>query len=120
MLGSTGHNFGVGLTAGHAFVLDDARRPLFLSRLNDELVHATRVEDETARITLRRMVGAHHLYPQSPLAAELLVDWDAALARFWHVRPNGCSGPGKWMTSKLSSPTRTNHFSPQRYPYPGD
>ncbi len=90
VLGPTGYNFGAGMTGGQAFVLDDAQRPQFLSRLNDELVYATRVEDETARITLRRMVEAHYQHTQSPLAAELLADWDAALVRFWHVRP-------KWM-----------------------
>jgi glutamate synthase (ferredoxin) len=90
VLGPTGYNFAAGMTGGQAFVLDDARHPQFLSRLNDELVYATRVEDETARVTLRRMVEAHYEHTQSPLAAELLADWDAALPRFWHVRP-------KWM-----------------------
>jgi len=90
VLGPTGYNFGAGMTGGQAFVLDDARSPQFLNRLNDELVYATRVEDETARITLRRMVEAHLEHTQSPLAAALLADWENALLRFWHVRP-------KWM-----------------------
>jgi glutamate synthase domain-containing protein 3 len=103
VLGPTGYNFAAGMTGGQAFVLDDARHPQFLSRLNDELVYATRVEDETARVTLRRMVEAHYEHTQSPLAAELLADWDAALPRFWHVRP-------KWMqraqTDASAIPTR--------------
>ncbi len=95
VLGRTGFNFAAGMTGGQAFVFDDADQPRFPKRLNTELVYLTRVEDETAQTTLRRMIEAHLHYTNSPLAAELLANWEQALTHFWHVRP-------KWMRRRSS------------------
>ncbi len=104
VLGRTGYNFGAGMTGGQAFVLDDPDWSRFLKRLNTELVYATRVEDEESARLLRELVEAHLAATESPLAAELLDNWDVTLRRFWHVRP-------KWMRDlslMQQTPSRAN------------
>ncbi|NUQ37139.1 MAG: glutamate synthase large subunit [Caldilineales bacterium] len=89
VLGRTGHNFGAGMTGGQAFVLEvgSADAPEFPGRVNEELVYVTRVADAAARGLLYRMVSEHLQATDSPLAAELLANWEESLSRFWHVRP---------------------------------
>ncbi len=96
ILGPTGNNFGAGMTGGQVFVLDDEAAPRFPARLNSELVYATRVEEDAAATLLRELVEAHAAHTQSPLAIQLLQDWERALPRFWHVRP-------KWMKDRITS-----------------
>lgn len=89
ILGRTGNNFGAGMTGGQAFVLDTGalESPDFPERVNHELVYLSRVDDLEARALLYRMVSEHLEATDSPLAAELLANWDTVLPRFWHVRP---------------------------------
>ncbi|MCX6959259.1 MAG: glutamate synthase large subunit [Verrucomicrobia bacterium] len=86
VLGSTGKNFGAGMTGGIAFIYDDEDK--FLGRYNDQLVGAERisgVEDESA---LKELVTRHHEKTGSPLAARLLADWQGSLPSFWKVTPH--------------------------------
>ena len=98
VLGCTGNNFGAGMTGGQAFVLDtgDLETPDFPERVNRELVYLSRVEDLEARALLYRMVSEHLEATDSPLAADLLANWDTVLPRFWHVRP-------RWMIEKVAA-----------------
>ncbi|NOX60773.1 MAG: glutamate synthase large subunit [Chloroflexi bacterium] len=101
VLGRTGANFGAGMTGGQAFVLDPGPvyDPEFPSRVNQELVYITRVKDPAARALLYRMVSEHLEATESPLAADLLANWDEVLPRFWHVRP-------RWMLEQAEQRER--------------
>jgi glutamate synthase (NADPH/NADH) large chain len=76
ILGAIGRNLGAGMSGGYAYVLD-----LDPSLVNTEMVDVEAVPaDESER--LRSIVASHAAYTESAVAAELLADWPAALARF--------------------------------------
>ena len=81
VLGKTGRNFAAGMSGGVAWVLD-----LKEFRVNRELVELGPVQDEAAE-ELLSMVRAHHEETGSPVAEELLADWDTSLTRFTEVMP---------------------------------
>ncbi|HQY33712.1 glutamate synthase large subunit [Actinotalea sp.] len=86
VLGRTGRNFGAGMSGGHAFVLD--LRPELVNqpaRLSGELA-LDAVGPEHAGL-VERLLRTHLAETGSPLAAELLTDVPAALARFTRVVP---------------------------------
>ncbi|HJR38331.1 MAG TPA: hypothetical protein VJ819_08115, partial [Nocardioidaceae bacterium] len=75
-------NFAAGMSGGVAFVLD-----LDEGRVNPELVELRPVEGEAAG-ELEAVVRRHLEETESTIAAELLEDWPAALARFTEVMPS--------------------------------
>jgi len=81
VLGKTGRNFGAGMSGGVAWVLD-----LKAHRVNTELVELGPVEGEAAA-ELEQLVRDHAEETGSEIAAELLADWPAALARFTEIMP---------------------------------
>ncbi|MXG88516.1 glutamate synthase large subunit [Nocardioides flavescens] len=81
VLGKTGRNFGAGMSGGVAWVLD-----LKAHRVNTELVELGPVEGEAAA-ELEQLVRDHVEETGSEIAAELLADWPAALARFTEIMP---------------------------------
>ncbi|KAI0112096.1 glutamate synthase [Nemania sp. FL0031] len=85
ILGSTGRNFAAGMSGGIAYVLDINGD--FLSKLNDEMVEACRIEDPTEIAFVRGLIEDHHHYTGSELAARILVDFNRALPRFVKVLP---------------------------------
>ena len=84
VLGPTGRNFAAGMSGGIAYVLDEAGT--FEVRCNRELVGLEPVEDDAD--TLRALVEEHGRRTASPVAARLLADWEASLARFVKVIPH--------------------------------
>ncbi|MBN2873196.1 MAG: glutamate synthase large subunit, partial [Halothiobacillaceae bacterium] len=88
ILGSTGINFGAGMTGGFAYVLDEAKD--FVDRYNHELVDIHRLqaaELEPHRQHLRSIIEEHARRTGSKRAREILEDFDAFLQRFWLVKP---------------------------------
>jgi glutamate synthase (NADPH/NADH) large chain len=85
VLGATGKNFAAGMSGGIAYVYnaDDT----FDYFCNMEMVELTLVEDKADEQELHRLLSAHFRHTGSPLAARLLGDWPAALARFIKVMP---------------------------------
>jgi len=81
VLGPTGRNFAAGMSGGVAFVLD-----LDEQRVNTQLVRLGEVGAD-ASDELRDFVRRHGDETASPVAAALLADWPAALARFTLVMP---------------------------------
>jgi glutamate synthase (NADPH/NADH) large chain len=81
ILGPVGRNLGAGMSGGYAFVLD-----LDESIVNGDMVDVSAVPSEQAS-TLYDIVTAHGAYTDSAVAARLLADWPAALARFRIVIP---------------------------------
>jgi glutamate synthase domain-containing protein 3 len=86
VLGSTGKNFGAGMTGGIAFVYDAANK--FLGRYNDQLVGAERLSGAADEAVLQELVTKHLEKTGSPAAARLLADWQGSLAFFWKVTPH--------------------------------
>jgi glutamate synthase (NADPH/NADH) large chain len=82
VLGSTGRNFGAGMSGGYAFVLD-----LDEQRVNPELVELGPVPRKHAD-ELKTLVVKHLEETGSETAEALLDDWAAALARFTLVMPS--------------------------------
>ncbi|MGA8845750.1 MAG: glutamate synthase large subunit [Nocardioides sp.] len=81
VLGSTGRNFAAGMSGGVAWVLD-----LKESRVNTELVELAPVSGDAA-VELQQMVREHLEETGSPVAEELLADWNSSLTRFTEVMP---------------------------------
>jgi glutamate synthase (NADPH/NADH) large chain/glutamate synthase (ferredoxin) len=86
VLGSTGKNFGAGMTGGIAFVYDPDNK--FLGRYNDQLVGAERLSGAADEVILQELITKHCEKTGSPLAARLLADWDRCSASFWKVTPH--------------------------------
>lgn len=82
VLGPTGRNFAAGMSGGYAFVLD-----LDEQRVNPELVELAPVTGKAAD-ELKALVEQHAEETGSAVAAALLDDWDASLARFTEVMPS--------------------------------
>lgn len=82
VLGTTGRNFGAGMSGGIAYVID-----LDLHDVNVGLREAVDVLDEDDKRWLHDVVRRHQEETGSTVAATLLADWDAALTRFSKVVP---------------------------------
>jgi glutamate synthase (NADPH/NADH) large chain len=81
ILGRTGRNIAAGMSGGRAFVLD-----LNAALVNSDMVDVLAVPaDERDR--LREAVSEFQKETGSEVAAALLADWDAALARFSLIMP---------------------------------
>ncbi|MFW6041756.1 MAG: glutamate synthase large subunit, partial [Guyparkeria sp.] len=88
ILGSTGINFGAGMTGGFAYVLDEAKD--FVDRYNHELIDIHRLqaaELEPHRQHLRSILEEHAKRTGSARAKAILEDFDAFLSKFWLVKP---------------------------------
>lgn len=85
VIGSTGRNFGAGMTNGNAYVLDVDGE--FAGRVNDDSIELRRgLDDEHARIA-RELLERHVKLTHSTYAKSLLDNWDETIDRFWHVVP---------------------------------
>jgi len=85
VLGSTGRNFGAGMTGGVAFVYD--RADSFTARMNPQLVCAVRIGDATDEAHLRDLVQRHAHATGSAWSRALLGRWSEARDYFWRVIP---------------------------------
>jgi len=81
VLGPTGRNIAAGMSGGYAFVLD-----LDEARVNPELVDLSPVTGKAVE-ELKSLVEQHAEETGSAVAAALLADWDASLARFTEIMP---------------------------------
>ncbi|OAV45908.1 glutamate synthase large subunit [Lewinella sp. 4G2] len=84
VLGSTGKNFGAGMSGGMAYILDEDGT--FKDRLNDDMADIERLNAFDEQL-LKQMVTNHKVYTSSKAAADLLKDWNGALSRFIKVMP---------------------------------
>jgi glutamate synthase domain-containing protein 2/glutamate synthase domain-containing protein 3 len=85
VIGSTGRNFAAGMSGGLAYVLDEAGA--FKRRCNLGMVDLEPVVDTEDVETIKDLLARHIRHTQSPVAARLLVDWDAAQQAFVKVIP---------------------------------
>jgi glutamate synthase (NADPH/NADH) large chain len=84
VLGSTGRNFGAGMSGGIAFVYD--ADDTFADRVNFEMVELQALTGDDREFLLD-VVGRHRDLTGSPLAGRLLDDWAATVERFRKVMP---------------------------------
>ena len=85
ILGETGRNFAAGMSGGEAYVLDVNGD--FASKCNMEMVQLETLEDADDIAGLKALIEKHQKHTGSDVAAELLADWDAAVAKFVKVMP---------------------------------
>lgn len=88
-LGITGINVGAGMSGGIAFVYDEDN--LLQHRYNPAMIGIERLADIGEIDVLKKIVHAHYEATQSPLAEELLEDWQKTVAAFWKVAPHAPS-----------------------------
>ena len=84
ILGSTGRNFGAGMSGGIAYVLDEDGA--FSERLNTEMVAVEEMTEEDLE-RLHGLISAHGRETGSAVAERILADWPAAAERFSKVMP---------------------------------
>ena len=88
VLGSTGYNFGAGMTGGFAYVLDTERN--FVDRYNMELIDIQRVTSESLeshRSFLQTMIADHARETNSQWSKEILENFSDYAPLFWLVKP---------------------------------
>ncbi len=85
VLGEVGRNFGAGMAAGIAFVLDENHT--FSRRYNPEMVDIEPLSDGEDIATLQRLLERHVALTQSPRGQAILRDFERYLPLFWKVYP---------------------------------
>jgi glutamate synthase (NADPH/NADH) large chain len=85
ILGSTGRNFGAGMSGGIAYVWDPEGE--FPKQCNSETFELEGVTDTADIEELHALVKKHYLYTDSTVAKRLMDDWDLALSQFVKVMP---------------------------------
>jgi len=92
VLGSTGYNFGAGMTGGFAYVLD--LENTFVDKYNHELVDIHRIsneETEAHRNHLRSTISQYVEETGSAWGQEILENFDNYIGKFWLVKPKAAS-----------------------------
>lgn len=84
VLGPTGYNFGAGMTGGVAYVLDEENA--LPRRYNPQLVQLDPITDQD-ELKVQPLIRRHLELTRSPLAAEVLENWDHYRGKFWRVLP---------------------------------
>ena len=85
ILGSVGRNFGAGMSGGIAYVLDTDGT--FEKRCNGETLNLLGVEEDNDIKQLKELIENHYNATLSPLAQEILEDWEKYLPKFIKVFP---------------------------------
>ncbi|WP_461480502.1 glutamate synthase large subunit [Porticoccus sp.] len=92
VLGSTGYNFGAGMTGGFAYVLDEEKN--FVDRYNMELVDIQRITSEATeayRHNLESVIQEFVRETGSAWGQKILDDFEHYVSRFWLVKPKAAS-----------------------------
>jgi len=87
VLGLTGQNFGAGMSGGQAYVYDEDGH--FISRVNQEMVIALKVERANDKAEIKALIEAHAEKTGSVKAKALLADWDNTVKKIVRVVPKG-------------------------------
>ena len=85
ILGRTGRNFGAGMSGGVAYIYDVDGD--FAEKCNMEMIELEKVHANKDIAELKGMIETHQAKTGSTVAADMLADWDASLARFVKVIP---------------------------------
>ena len=85
VLGEVGYNFGAGMAAGIAYVLDENNS--FSRRYNPEMIDIEPLTDGEDINTLRHLLERHVALTGSPRGKEILDEFGRFLPKFWKVFP---------------------------------
>jgi glutamate synthase domain-containing protein 3 len=85
ILGSTGLNFGAGMSGGIAYVYDEQGN--FDNQCNLDTLDLELVDSPEDEAHLRGLLEKHLDYTGSPRAAQILSNWEESLPRFIKVFP---------------------------------
>jgi glutamate synthase (NADPH) large chain len=85
VLGSTGRNFGAGMSGGVAYVWDVDGD--FTSKCNTETFELEKVQSEVDISELKNMIQKHEQYTGSVVARKILDNWSSQLQKFIKVMP---------------------------------
>jgi len=85
VLGSTGRNFGAGMSGGIAYIYDTTGD--FEERCNTEMVSIETIDDEDQNY-LSTMIQNHLDYTDSSVAKTIIENWSETISRFKKVMPN--------------------------------
>jgi glutamate synthase (NADPH/NADH) large chain/glutamate synthase (ferredoxin) len=85
ILGPTGKNFGAGMSGGAAYIHDNLEHMELM--LNDEMVNIVPFDEEEDIANIRALIEQHLQLTGSEVAAAMLADWPAAVARIVKVAP---------------------------------
>jgi glutamate synthase (ferredoxin) len=85
VLGTTGRNFGAGMSGGVGYVIDEAGD--FAKRVNAQMVGLEKLEAPAEIAEVRAMIERHFEYTKSPRARLILDNWSTWLPKFVKVMP---------------------------------
>ena len=85
VLGSTGRNFGAGMSGGVAYVWDTDGD--FSGKCNTGTFELETVQSEADISELKNMIQKHEQYTGSAVARQILDDWSSELQKFIKVMP---------------------------------
>jgi glutamate synthase (NADPH/NADH) large chain len=85
VLGSTGRNFGAGMSGGVAYVWDPQGE--FPRQCNKDSFELEPVSDAEDILELEALIKNHHRYTDSPVAEAVLDNWEDSLSQFHKVMP---------------------------------
>jgi len=85
ILGSTGVNFGAGMSGGIAYVYDETGS--FDNQCNLDSLDLEQVKLEADRTHLKELLENHVRYTGSPKAQQIIENWDLSIPRFIKVFP---------------------------------
>ncbi|MEX1198015.1 MAG: glutamate synthase large subunit [Pseudohongiellaceae bacterium] len=101
ILGKTGRNFGAGMSGGIAYVLD--RDGDFERQCNAETFELEPVNDDADIAELSTMIRKHLEYTGSPVARQILDNWEETLPQFVKVMPSDYKRVMQEMAAKQQS-----------------
>lgn len=85
VLGTVGRNFAAGMSGGIAYVWNKEGNFDFFC--NMEMVELSLIEDVADYRELQQFIGAHYMHTGSPLAKEMLNNWQEYVMQFIKVMP---------------------------------
>jgi len=85
ILGSTGRNFGAGMSGGIAYVWDPKNE--FAKKCNKETFELEALSTSEDILELKELITNHLDYTQSPVAKQLLQNWEQSVSQFVKVMP---------------------------------
>ncbi len=85
-LGEAGKNFGAGMSGGLAFIYDP--KGTFEQSFNSEMVGISRLDRNEEIEALQALIQSHANLTASPLAKEILENWNNTIGHFWRITPH--------------------------------
>ncbi|SHK48199.1 glutamate synthase large subunit [Paramaledivibacter caminithermalis] len=83
ILGTTGKNFGAGMSGGEVYVLDENEE--FRSKCNKEIVGIEILTDSRDIMKVKNLISKHYDYTRSLKAKRILEEWECYLKKFLKV-----------------------------------